>query len=51
MDEELIEAENQKMRESIKACEKEIDFAIKFAMAGNVISVGILNDIKKRLVK
>jgi len=51
MDEELIEAENQKMRTSIKDCIKEIDFAIKFAESRGVITLGILNGIKKRLLR
>ena len=51
MDEELLEAENAKLRKRIEDCIEEIDFAVKFARSSGAITINILNEIKKRLVK
>ena len=49
MDEELLEAENTKLRNQIKECKSEIDFAVRFAEANGAITLAILKAIKSKL--
>jgi len=51
MDEEAIQGELSRLEKKRAEAIKEIDFAIKFAESGGLVTVPILKGIKKRLTK